>query len=436
MTLKEIRMKTKIILLTIGLLGFGQVLNAQDYNCDEAYIILNDALKSKDYPRAYQFWQFLVAGTCDEKIKEKSTIITNGGAVIGKMIKASEGDQQAARLDSLYFNYQKGIDVLGRVPKVVESFGGAYARYEAKGRAQETHDLLNESIEALQFKSKSSSVRYYYTSCFYLYQDKKIDKAAMVNEYLRLDPICDQAMASPEVSEKAKGQWQSTKEFLLSIAKNFLTCEVITEVYQPRIEADPENNDLLKEAFKLLDDAKCEKTDATVDFYLSVLDKLLGNEPSAEGYYGMANLQFAKGKKSEASATAEKAYTLAQDDELKRKIILVGVNCASSKWYGVWMTDFPSDGEPWLNKAAKVAKQVTNTALDANLTKRKLVYAKAIEYCNKAKSLDSSVASKASKMIEGYKSNLPACDELFQLSISKGDVIKLGSLGSVTVMCN
>lgn len=427
-------MKTRVILLMLGLIGVGQVVKAQEYNCDDSYIILNDALKTRDYNRAYQFWQILVSGSCDDKIKEKPAIITNGGAIVGKMMKGVQGDQLKTRRDSLYYNYQKGIEVLGREPKFVEAFGASYARYEAKEKTQEIHDLLNESIEALQEKSKPSSIRYYYTACFNLYQAQKMDKAAMVTEYLRLDPICDKAIASPDVKEKTRGRWESTKEFLMSVAKSFLTCEVITEIYQPRIEADPANQELLKEAFNLLDGARCEQKESSVEFYLSVLDKMLAIEPSAEGYYGKGKLEFATDKKSEANESFTKAYELCNDCDIKLDIIKAGTNCSSS-WYDIWMKEDPTAGDPWLNKASQTAKQVTNTSLDPNLTMRKLAYAKAIEYCEKAKSIDSGVASRADRMIAGYKSNLPACDELFQLGISKGDAVKLGSLGSVTVMC-
>ncbi len=410
-------------------------MKAQEYDCNESYIIFNDALRTKDYKRAYQFWQSLVGGTCDAKIKEKSTIITNGGAVLGKMIKASEGEQQKARIDSLYFNYNKGMEVLGRKPALVEDLGASYARYEGKEKPQETFDLLNESIGALNEKSSPSSVRYFYTACFYLYQQQQIDKGEMVTQYLRLDPICDKAMAAAAGKKKKVDAWKSTKEFLFSVAKNFLTCDVITEVYQPKVDADPTNKELLKEVFGLMDDAKCENNDVSVDFYLSVLDKMLAIEPSAEGYYGKGKIELAKNKKDAAATSFEKAYALCTDScEIKLDIIKAGTNC-SSKWYGIWMDADPTAGEPWLHKADQAANQVTNTSIDPNLTKRKLANAKAIEYCEKAKSVDPGIASKANSMIERYKALLPACDELFQLSISKGDQISLGSLGTVTVMC-
>ena len=225
--------------------------------------------------------------------------------------------------------------MLGRQGKILEAFGSTYARYEAKTKAQETYDFLNESIEQLQEKSKSSSVRYFYTACFYLYQNKKLDKGAMVDQYLRLKAIGESAIAGESKDKK----WQPTLDFLLSIAKNFLTCDVITEIYKEKVNADPTNQALLQEAFKLLDDAKCEKDEVSVDFYLQVLELSIEIEPSAQGYYGLAKLQYAKEKKKEAE-TVQKAYDLCEDDALKLEIIKVGVACASSKWYGIWMSDF------------------------------------------------------------------------------------------------
>ncbi|MBL4702981.1 MAG: hypothetical protein JKY54_00545 [Flavobacteriales bacterium] len=430
-------MKTKILLLMLGLMGVSQVMKAQEYNCDDAYIIYNDALKTKDYPRAYQFWKILINGTCDDKIKEKKTIISNGGAVLGKMIKAAVGsEQQKARLDSLYYNYNRGIEVHGRDAKLIEAFGSAYARYQSKDKPQEAHDLLKESIDALQEKSKAKSIQYYFTSCFYLYNQKKMDKAGMIENYLWLMDLCEKVKTSADLTDKAKGKWNSVATWLPEIGDKFLNCQAIVETYQPKIEAAPDDLELLKTVFELLDRKNCEKQDVSVNFYLSVLDKMLTIEPSAEGFYGLANLHYAKDEKSKAEGYAVKAYDLAQDGALKKKIILIGVNCSSSKWYGIWMKDFPKDGEPWLNKAAKTAAQVSNIRLYPNLTMRKLAYSKAIEYCEKAKSMDPTVKSKANSRIASYRSNLPACDELFQLGKSKGDMITLGSLGSVKVDCN
>lgn len=411
--------------------GMGQLVKAQEYNCDEAYIIYNDALRSKDYPRAYQFWQMLTGGLCDSKIVEKPTIITNGGAVLGKMIKASEGEQQAARKDSLYFNYEKGLEILGRDVRVIQAYGTACARYDAKKKAQKTYDLLNESIEALKEKAQSSSVRYFYAACFYLRQSNVLNDAAMVDEYLRLKKICETAMNSDTKDTK----WGQVKDFISLRAKSFLTCDVITKIYSEKVNADPTNQALLQEAFKLLDDAKCEKQEVSVDFYLSVLEKSIALEPTAEGYYGLAKLQYAKDKRTDACESIKKAYDLCINCEIKLDLIKVGVACAPGKWYPVWMKEFPNAGDPWLNKAVQTAKQVSNNSVHPNLTMRKLAYAKAIEYCEKAKALDAGVSARATKMIGQYKALLPDCNELFQMDVSKGDIVKLGTLGSVTVMC-
>jgi tetratricopeptide (TPR) repeat protein len=422
----------------IGLMGVSQMVKAQEYNCDEAYIIFNDGLRSKDYERAYEFWQILVNGTCDAKLKEKMTIITNGGAVVGKMVKtAATPEQKKLRMDSLYFNYTKGIEVHGRVPELVEAFGSTYARYESKTKTQETHDLLKESITALQEKSKAKSIQYYFTACFYLFNEKKMDKGGMIENYLWLMELCEKAAISKELTEKSTGKWNSIATWLPEIGDKFLNCQAITETYKPKVEEDPTNMELLKKVFELLDRKKCENQDVSVEFYLDVLTKMLAIEPTAEGYFGLANLHYAKGDKSKAGEFAQKAYDLAGDNvELKRKIIKIGVNCSQSKWYPIWASDFPKDGEPWLDKASDAANQVSNTKLDPNLTMRKLAYSRAIDLAKKAKSLDPSVTGKADSMIAQYRERLPACDELFQLGISNGDKVTLGSLGTVTVDCN
>lgn len=429
-------MKTKLIVLMIALTTVTQVGTAQEYNCDDSYTIFNSAVSTKDFSLAYKTWHNLVSGTCDETIKARPKAITNGGYVIGRLIKGSEGEQKKALLDSLFFCYKKGIEILGRDPKLIEKNGLAFAQYKMKTNTKDVHTLLKESIASLQEKSNPSSIKSHYSACFYEYKAGNLQKGDMVEEFIMLDAICDKAIASSDVKDRSKDAWKKIKDWLPSIANTFMTCEVIVEVYQPKVEAAPSDLALLKKTSKLLGDKGCENKEVSVEFYLQVADLLLSIEPSADGYFAKAKLESATKKEDAAKISIQKAYDLCGDGcDLKMKIIEYGIKLDRSKWMSVLSAEFPNDGRPTMQKARNAAKQVNNTSLDPNLTKRKLANCKAIELALKAKAMDDKVKSAADALINSCKEGLPECSELFQLGLTKGDKLVLGTLGSITVDC-
>ncbi|MBL4704199.1 MAG: hypothetical protein JKY54_06745 [Flavobacteriales bacterium] len=410
----------KIIIASLLLLISYNSFAQAEYSCKDAYTIFNASLVEKDYERAYQYWQRLVDGSCDELIKEKRKVIVNGGLVIKKLIKGAEADRKQNLVDSLIFNYKKGIELLGREMGFVESLGLGYAKYN--NDPLKVKELLKESISGLKDKSKSSAVQYYFVAIQKLKIQKKITHKEAVEEYLWLKGI----YPNPNVAH-----------ILDKVGTTWLDCETLELIYGRQLEETADDVELLKKVLKLLEDKNCQEgNEKAANFYLSVLNKLLILEPSAIGLFSKAKYELSINKKSDAKGTMQKAYELSDDSSgIKLEIIKFGALYIHPKWYDVWNRDFPNDGNPWIYKAREMAKQVNNLKVDPNLTIRRLAYCKAIEYLEKAKRLTPGISNKVDEIIKSYEEQRPSCTELFQLGISVGESKVLPVIGTVIVCC-
>lgn len=412
--------------LTIGTVAPAIATEERDV-CEDNYIIFNAALKSKDYPHAYKYWQKLVSGECETLIKEKKTVYTNGAFVIKKLLK--EATNKEGLTDSLFWGYEQHLSVVQDDPKIHEKLGADYAKYK-KNEPQKAYDHLKAAIDAQGKDVKSpNAVQYMFRSTLYLYKDKKKTKAEVVEEYLRLKEI---STAKITAGEKVK-TWGKVSDYLDKAAGPFLTCEILTEVYEPKVDADLTNVELLKKTLDLLNRKECEG-----DFYEKVVEALHKIEPSSTSAFGLAKIKLKAGKKAEAQQYLDEAIKLEEDKEKKLMYVMWGTEKISQgKYIGVWKELAPNDGRPYLKEAAKFAGSEGNKETGESIALRKLVYCLAIDKCEKAIAVDPGLKSKAQKMIDSYQGRLPACEELFQHGIKKGDSYKVPYWGmSTKVRCN
>jgi tetratricopeptide (TPR) repeat protein len=408
------------------------------HNCSDAFIIFNDALGDRDYLRAYSVWHTLLDGDCDVKVQDKPTIISNGAIVIKHLIGLANEEKKPILIDSLVFNYKKGIELLGGKPKLTEGLGIVFAKYKEDSKG--AYGLLNESIDSLGIWSKTSSIQYYFIAVQKLGQQNKLTKQEMAEQYLRLKELCQKVSQTQELSSAKKANWDQICSWLSTVGDKWLNGKSILNIYGPQIDSNPQNLELLKRTLDLLDkqNVKLSEDEELVNFYLKVLEYYISIAPTAnaDSYFQLSRLEFTKGKKDQAKESLNKAYKLSgQNEEVKHDIVVFGATYLSDKWYPKWEKDFPNDGLPILHRAKEMAEQVKNKAIDPNLTIRRLAYCKAIEICEKAKSKDPSVVSYANELINSFSLQIPSCGDIFHLPISRGEVVKLPVIGAVTVCC-
>ena len=396
--------------MLISTLGFSQNWGKDSLSCRQNVALYSDFLNKKEYKQATQFWQKAVE-ICPEY---KDLLYTNGAYIYGKLAKDAETDElKKTYVDSIFYSYEKLMEYFGETAKAKEGYGVALMKYDAKNQYEKANKLLNEAITELGEKSKKSTLQYYYKSDYYMFKYKKVDEAFMVDEYFRvLDVTKD---------EKVEG-------YVTKIAEPFLKCEDLVPSLTKKFEANPEDVENLKKILSLLEKRKCYDG----DLFQKASEKLLALEPSADGYYNYAVLMFDKEKDGEAVKNIEKALELCIDCEDKLKYTKTAASIFSgagkaTKAYSMaqkWLELDPNAGSAYLIMSRSIASSASSCANDA--FEKGIIYIIASDVAAKAKSVDESVASKANKMIGGYRSQFPTSEDVVFKGVNKGDSYSIG----------
>lgn len=405
------KIKTKMryliagIFMLISSVGFSQNWGKDSLSCRQNVALYSDFLNKKEYKSASQFWQ-KAADICPEY---KPLLYTNGAYIYGKLIKDAESDELKKQYtDTVFYAYEKLIEYFGATPEAKQGYGVALMKYDAKNQYEKANKLLNEAINELGSKAKSSTLQYYYKSDYYMYKYKKVDEAFMVDEYFRVLDVTN--------NEKVEG-------YVTKIAEPFLKCEDLVPSLTKKFEANSEDVDGLKKILALLEKRKCYDG----DLFQNASEKLLELEPSADGFYNYAVLMFEKEKDAEAVKNIEKALELCGDCEDKLKYTKTAASIMSgagkaSKAYSLaqkWLELDPNAGGAYLIMSRSIASSASSCANDA--FEKGIVYIIAADVAAKAKNVDESVAAKANKMIGGYRSQFPTKEDVVFKGVSAGD---------------
>lgn len=412
------------IFLLITSLGFSQNWGSDSLSCRQNVALYSDFLNKKEYKTSAQFWQKAV-DVCPEY---KSLLYTNGAYIYGKLSKTAGTDELKKQyIDTVFFAFDQLIALFGETPDAKEDYGNAIMKYDAKNQYEKANQLLSEAIEGLGDKVKASTLQYYYKSNYYMYKYKKVDEANMVDEYFRVLDAADNAKKATS-SDKKKTSYDKAGDYISGVAEPFLKCEDLVPTLTKKYEENPEDVESLKKILALLEKRKCYDG----DLFQKASEKLLQLEPSADGYYSYAVLMYEKEKDSEAIKNINKALELCNDCEDKLKYVKTAASIHSgsgkaTEAYNLakqWLDLDPNAGGAYLIMSRSVASSASSCANDA--FEKGIVYIIASDLAAKGKSVDESVASKANKMMSGYRSQFPTNQDVIFKGVSVGDDYSIG----------
>ena len=278
-----------------------------------------------------------------------------------------------------------------------------------------------------------------YNSMFY---GNEIAKLSGKADSLELSSKEKKSLKKSERNLENYGKVQSNIEKALA---PLLTCEKLAVIYnEEKFNEHQDDVEWLKRAAKMLqkeregDDGEMAScTDNPV--FLLIAERLYSLEPSASAARSMAKL----GVRKSDWAMAKKYYTEAidQEEDLRKTaddyMGLAYVNnkmgaMSSAKSNCLKAGQLLKDwGNPYLYLAtlyADAAGQCGSNAVEKNA-----VYWAAINKLSYARSIDPTIADKASKLIAAYSAAVPDKGVAFQLGFKEGDQINIGCWINETV---
>lgn len=412
--MKTITLTLILSLFTLGIFSQTGNLGDKPDECKKYLSLYGDYLKQKMYVDSYKFWKGAVT-VCPEY---NANLYENGIYIMKKLQKGATKERKAALADSIVWAYEQSINLFGDNPSINEDFGIDLIKSKKVERGVE---LVKKALDSSENKARASTIYYYSMALAVLKNKDKKDCEVLVKEYDRLSSIND--------ANSGSNGYDKSQEAVDKFLGPCLSCDNLLPIIRKKFELAKTDANERKKILTTLERRECTNN----DIYETLNEIDVKENPTSDGYRRIAQIYINKGEKSKAKVFFDKAIELADSNEDKVKYML---DAASNfpRSAGSYANDAlamdPNCGTAYLIKARNIANSKCGTSA---FDDRAINWA-AYDMAAKAKSVDSSVASKASKDMLRYKAGFPSTKQIFeQGGLSTGDSYKTCNGYSTTV---
>ena len=431
------------------------LMREEPYGADSASCVrllstFQEYVKQNALEEAYPTWSVLFK----EFPKCSQSVYSNGVNIMKKKMQlAKDGKEQQVWVDTLMMVYDQRIKYFAAKSKL---YGEAYllgrkgvdlAKYR-KGAMEEAYNILTRSVDLGGKNSEYAVIQTAMQQVIAMYNVEKIDASVVVDKYLLFSDILaqkkadDKAKLAAATDDKAKQKAESdlatceqVEGGVLGLFSNSTAaqCDVLVEAFSGKFKENPNDLELCNKIVKVLSSKEC--TDAQL--YEDAVSKVIASNPTEQACFGFAKMLEKRGKEDEAIDNYKKAISLAEADTMKAKyncsiakILQKKNQIANARSYAREAINLnPKYSLPYLIIATLYgANPVGEDSFDKSKT-----YWLVIDYLQKAKAADPSVATEAQQLINRYIGSCPKKEEAFMHSITPGMTITIGGwIGETT----
>lgn len=423
-----------IVASTVLMIFGGNIMSAQGkYGADSAECIkylsyYKEYYKSKNFDAALPNWRKAYS-LCPPTANQ--TMLIDGTSLMRKVIakNAANAQYRAALVDTLLTIHRTRAQYYPKYKVVALNNLGLDMANFYKNDAEKLFNGLNEVIAENKEQTKASVLLIDLNAAIQLYQENQLDADALINVYQNNMAYLEQAVPADanakEELEKVKDDMES-----LFISSKVASCEKILEVYTPRYEAAPEDLALVSNIVKMMSTAD-DCTDN--DLYLRAATSLHKLQPTCQSAYFLYRLNAARGNYDEAISALSEALTYPD----------INVETAADYNYEAATFCLKNGHNAKAIEFAEKAKELSSnytgkayfligtiwgaTTCSGDEISRRAPYWVAVDYMEKAKAADASLADDCNKMISQYRVYYPQTAEAFMYNLTDGQ--------SYTVSC-
>ena len=470
-------MKTKRLMMIAVIFGMAMSVSAQEvseskYGTDSVACVTNLSI----YGEAYKQWEaakFAPEAISTEMVnawrevflncpRSSQLIYTRGEKIMDYFIRTNPKDKDAY-IDTICMMMDNRAQYFPIDPKTGKSqVAGIMGRKGLliytynKNRYEEAYNVLKDAVALDASQLQGAYIDAYFKATIDMVNNSKAEKMTIIDVYQELNEVLDNnigALANTETElqtakeeAEAAGDAEAVAGFDKQLEKNeknininkgvknnldnlfqpFASCEDLIKVFSAKMKETPDDVALLKRITTILDKKDC--TDSKL--FLDAAVKLNELEPSPEASYSLGVKFFKDKKYSDAATFFEQATKTENNDRKYRAYRNLGMcyenmgslSRARDIFRRAAQVD-PTNGEPYLLIAmlyAGSAKQFSGEI------ESKAVFWAAVDKCNKAKSIDPSIADMANSLIRSYTSFFPSMETIFFNDYSEGQSFQVG----------
>ena len=285
-------------------------------------------------------------------------------------------------------------------------------------------------------KTKVALLVSYMDNAAEMFKKNNIEGEKVLKAYTEYSAIIDgQLKTDPSAANKeARAAFENA-----FVTSGVATCDNLIAVFAPRYEADPTNVEVVKPIVSLLgSDSVCVNS----DLFLKAVTSLHQLEPSHTSSYFLYKLHASKGNVEEAVKFMDEAIASEESDTMKDAELLFELAAYNfktgnhAKAVSAARASVEKDASFGGKANLLIANIWAGQRCTANDMDNRAKYWVAVDYLNKAKAADESLAEEANKLISTYRQYFPKTEDAFMYDLTDGKSysISCGGLNATTTV--
>ena len=429
--------KITLALLAVGMAFIGTKASAQGkYGADSAECIKYlsyyvEYYKTKNYEEALPNWRKAYS-VCPPTARENMLI--QGSTLMQKEIaKAKDPALRQARIDTLLtLQDQRAATYPKSKVKALNNKGLYIAQY-IKDDNKFIYDELNKIISENQEQTLPNIFLLDLNSAISLFKDDELTAEDVINTYQNAIAMFEK-MEQNDDNARAKSDLEG-----LFIGSKVASCENLISLFTPRLEAAPEDMDLITNIVRMLGSTEgCQNN----DLFLQAVTTMHNNQPSSNSAYYLYKLHSAKDNAELAVKYLEEA--IASEDIEEANIadyqLELATYCVKKGMTGKAFEAAKKAAELSPANAGKAYYLIGtiwgSTRCSGNEVTSRANYWVAIDYLQKAKAADSSLTEDCNSLIGSYSVYFPQKADAFMYDLSDGQsyTVNCGGMHATTTV--
>ncbi len=432
-------MKKSVLLIAIVVMALSSTslfaqgkYGADSANCIKYLSFYKEYYKQKSYDEAIPNWREAFS-RCPATANQN--MLVDGTVLMRRLISknAKNPVYKAKLVDSLMMIHDARIANYPKYAVVARNNKGLDLANYIQNDPERLYKEFKEIIDANKNKTKPTIFLFYFNSGVELYKEGTIDEEEIIGVY----EDCIEKLAS--LDAPTEEDQKMVDDIKLNIEELFATnniadCDKLIELYTPKFNAAPNDAELASKIVKLMSTAG-DCTDNKL--FLAAATSVYKNNPSHASAHTLYLLNSAAGNSTEAVKYLQEAIDredsdAAQDAEYLYELAVYNYKCGNS----LAAEHAARKVLPITNKADVKGKAYMllgtiwgSIHCEGNDIAKRAPYWVAVDYFEKAKAVDSALASEANKRIAEYSKYYPLTADAFMYGVNNGEAYEVNCNG-------
>ena len=438
-------MKRIVLLISVAamaLLGSSKVSAQGKYGPDSTECIkylsyYTEYYKQKNYEAALPNWRQAYK-YCPPTARY--SMLSDGTTLMRNLIQKNQNNPvyKAQLVDSLMTLYNQRVEFW---PKYATSSlnNKALDMYNyMKDEPEKLYEGLTYAIDELGTNARTNLYLFQMNTAVDLYKDGKLDPESVIAAYEKAVENINAMTPKNDVEKRSNEKTVSDIESLF-ITSQVASCDNLIALFTPRYEADPQNLDLAKNIVKMMGITEgCTDN----DLFLNAVTVMHTQEPSHVSAYNLYKLYAGRADFENAVKYMNEAIDNAESDAVTdggyqyELAAFCYKNAKNAEAYEAAQKAVELD--PSLaGKAYMLMGTIWGSVVcSGNDIEQRAKYWVAVDYMNKAKAADETLAEDANNMIRQYSSYYPQTAEAFMYDVTDGQsyTVSCGGMRATTTV--